>query len=49
MWADRWQVKLETIYYRKERPYIRLLSTLAKPFHPAIKRISASDAARHCS
>jgi hypothetical protein len=45
--ADRWQVKLETIYYRKERPYIRLLSTFAKPFHPAIKRILASNAAPH--
>ena len=45
--ADRWQVKLETIYYRKERPYIRLLSTFAKPFHPAIKRMLAADAARH--
>jgi hypothetical protein len=22
--ADRWQVKLETIYYRKERPYMAL-------------------------
>jgi hypothetical protein len=45
--ADRWQVKLETIYYRKERPYLRLFSTFAKPFHPAIKRILAADAARH--
>jgi hypothetical protein len=38
---------LETIYYRKERPYIRLLSTFAKAFHPAIKRILAADVARH--
>lgn len=45
--ADRWQVKLETIYYRKERPYIRLFSKFAKPFHPAIKRILAADVARH--
>jgi hypothetical protein len=45
--ADRWQVKLETIYYRKEHPYLRLLSTFAKPFHPAIKSILAADAARH--
>jgi hypothetical protein len=45
--ADRWQVKLETIHYRKERPCIRLLSMFAKPFHPAIKRILAADAAQH--
>jgi hypothetical protein len=45
--ADRWGVKLETIYYRKERPYIRLLSMFARPFRPAIKRILAADAARH--
>jgi hypothetical protein len=45
--ADKWAVKLETIYYRKERPYIRWLSRLARPFHPAIKRILAADAARN--
>jgi hypothetical protein len=45
--ADRWQVKLETIYYSKERPCIRLLSMFAKPFDPAIKRILAADAAQH--
>lgn len=45
--ADRWQVKLETIYYRKERPSIRLLSMFARPFRPAIKRILAANSARH--
>lgn len=45
--ADKWGVKLETIYYRKERPYIRLLSMIARPFRAAIKRILAADAARH--
>jgi hypothetical protein len=37
--ADRWQVKLETIYPRKERPSIRVLSLLAKPFRGVMKRL----------
>jgi hypothetical protein len=45
--ADRWQVRLETMYYRKERPYIRVLSTFAKPFRPVIRWMLAADAARH--
>jgi hypothetical protein len=36
--ANYWQVKLETIYYRKERPLIRLLSVLVKPFRRLIKK-----------
>jgi len=45
--ADRWQVKLETIYYTKERPSIRLLSMFARPFRPAIKRILAANSAQY--
>jgi hypothetical protein len=46
--ADRWQVKLETIYYRKERPSIRVLSLLAKPFRGVMKKdLTTTSAARH--
>jgi hypothetical protein len=43
--ADNWKVKLETIYYKKERPSIGVMAFLAKPFRRMIHKAVTSKLA----